>query len=220
MHRRHRRGSRDLHFDPGPVDGVFSHREQSFAAASSPVSSPAGLAGLPPGRGRTVALMRPGLTIGEFAPVGYSIETAKSDKAGRIAASFIAPEDFGFQHDIVAQQGNRLLTQTGFQVRVPLEAHLCCGSAGTHNILQPQIAVQLGDRKAANLDALGAQVIATGNIGCAVQIGQRAGVPVVHTVELLDWATGGPRPDRLGAITQDEASSEFFGMPSAAMASL
>jgi glycolate oxidase iron-sulfur subunit len=87
-----------------------------------------------------------------------------------------------------------LLRQAGFTVRMPAESHLCCGSAGTYNIFQPEIAGQLGDRKAANLAKLGADVIATGNIGCAVQIGQRIGVPVLHTVELLDWATGGPSP--------------------------
>jgi glycolate oxidase iron-sulfur subunit len=87
-----------------------------------------------------------------------------------------------------------LLRQAGFTVRMPAESHLCCGSAGTYNIFQPEIAGQLGDRKAANLSKLGADVIATGNIGCAVQIGRRIRVPVLHTVELLDWATGGPIP--------------------------
>jgi glycolate oxidase iron-sulfur subunit len=93
----------------------------------------------------------------------------------------------------------RLLAQAGYQVRTPVEAHLCCGSAGTYNILQPEIAGQLGDRKVANLARLGADVIATGNIGCAIQIGARAASPVVHTVELIDWAMGGPEPS---AITQ------------------
>ncbi|QZP07603.1 glycolate oxidase subunit GlcF [Caenibius sp. WL] len=91
----------------------------------------------------------------------------------------------------------RLLANAGYDVRTPAEAHLCCGSAGTYNILQPELAGQLGARKIANLEKLDADVIATGNIGCATQIGQRAGTPVVHTIELLDWATGGPMPRML-----------------------
>lgn len=91
----------------------------------------------------------------------------------------------------------RLLANAGYDVRTPAEAHLCCGSAGTYNILQPELAGQLGARKVANLEKLDADVIATGNIGCATQIGQRAGTPVVHTIELLDWATGGPMPRML-----------------------
>jgi glycolate oxidase iron-sulfur subunit len=88
----------------------------------------------------------------------------------------------------------RLLEAAGFQVSVPIESHLCCGSAGTYNILQPEIARQLGERKAENLGALAPDVIATGNVGCAVQIGSFSATPVVHIVELLDWATGGPVP--------------------------
>jgi glycolate oxidase iron-sulfur subunit len=87
-----------------------------------------------------------------------------------------------------------LLEAAGFEVATPTEAHLCCGSAGTYNILQPEIADQLGDRKTQRLEALKPDAIATGNIGCAVQIGSRTGIPVVHTIELLDWATGGPKP--------------------------
>ena len=87
-----------------------------------------------------------------------------------------------------------MLAGAGYAVRTPVEAHLCCGSAGTYNILQPEIAGKLGDRKAANLARLDADVVATGNIGCAMQLASRLGIPVVHTVELLDWATGGPNP--------------------------
>ena len=88
----------------------------------------------------------------------------------------------------------RLLESAGFILRQPGEGHMCCGSAGTYNILQPRIAAQLRDRKLANIERLAPDLIATGNIGCAVQLGARAPVPVVHTVELLDWATGGPPP--------------------------
>ena len=105
----------------------------------------------------------------------------------------------------VTEAPKALLAAAGFIVRLPAEAHLCCGSAGTYNVLQPEIAARLGARKAAAIDALEADVIATGNIGCAVQIGQYSGRPVVHTVELLDWATGGPPPAALAAITGDTA---------------
>ena len=77
------------------------------------------------------------------------------------------------------------------------EGHLCCGSAGTYNLLQPEIAGRLRDRKVANIERTGPDVIATGNIGCITQIGSGTAIPVVHTVELLDWATGGPRPAAL-----------------------
>ena len=91
----------------------------------------------------------------------------------------------------------RLLTAAGFAVRSPAEGHLCCGSAGTYNIFQPDIAAQLGKRKAGNIAKLDADIVAAGNVGCAVQIEQYLGKPVVHTVQLLDWATGGPVPDAL-----------------------
>jgi glycolate oxidase iron-sulfur subunit len=91
----------------------------------------------------------------------------------------------------------RLLAAAGYEVRIPDEAHLCCGSAGVYNLLQPDIAARLGDRKAGLLARLDADVIATGNIGCATQIAARLDTPVVHTIELLDWASGGPMPPAL-----------------------
>ena len=74
------------------------------------------------------------------------------------------------------------------------EGHICCGSAGTYNLLQPEIAVQLRDRKVRNIESVAPAMIATGNIGCITQIASGTRVPIVHTVELLDWATGGPKP--------------------------
>jgi glycolate oxidase iron-sulfur subunit len=87
-----------------------------------------------------------------------------------------------------------LLSKNGFVVKDVPESHLCCGSAGTYNILQPDIAMRLRDRKLANLATVKPDMIAAGNIGCMVQIAGGTSVPVVHTIELLDWATGGPRP--------------------------
>ncbi len=87
-----------------------------------------------------------------------------------------------------------LLSKNGFVVKDVPESHLCCGSAGTYNILQPDIASRLRDRKIANLATVKPDMIAAGNIGCMVQIAGGTSVPVVHTIELLDWATGGPKP--------------------------
>lgn len=88
----------------------------------------------------------------------------------------------------------RLLARAGFEVREIPEGHLCCGSAGTYNILQPQIATALRERKLANIRATGARLVATGNVGCIVQLAGADGIPIVHTAELLDWAAGGPAP--------------------------
>ncbi|MBI1360191.1 MAG: glycolate oxidase subunit GlcF [Alphaproteobacteria bacterium] len=97
----------------------------------------------------------------------------------------------------IVTQPKHLLEAAGFSVVTPTEAHMCCGSAGAYSILQPEIADRLGARKTERLEALSPDVIATGNIGCAVHIGARSHVPVVHVVELLDWATGGPAPAAL-----------------------
>ncbi|NRP14238.1 Lactate utilization protein A [Aliiroseovarius sp. xm-m-379] len=94
----------------------------------------------------------------------------------------------------------RLLERAGFEVVDPKDPHLCCGSAGIYNILQPDISAQLKARKIETLEARAPQVIAAGNIGCMLQIGSGTEVPVVHTVELLDWATGGPQPRKLIAL--------------------
>jgi len=92
-----------------------------------------------------------------------------------------------------------LLKRAGFKVVEPADSHLCCGSAGTYNLLQPEISAKLKDRKVRTLEAKTPDVIAAGNIGCIMQIGGGTEVPVVHTVELIDWATGGPRPSALDA---------------------
>jgi glycolate oxidase iron-sulfur subunit len=90
-----------------------------------------------------------------------------------------------------------LLGDAGFDVVAVPEGHICCGSAGTYNLLQPEIAGELRARKVANILKTTPDVIAAGNIGCIVQIGGGTGLPVVHSVQLLDWATGGPMPEAL-----------------------
>jgi glycolate oxidase iron-sulfur subunit len=100
-----------------------------------------------------------------------------------------------------------LLRQAGFTVVEPADPHLCCGSAGTYNLMQPEISAELRARKVANLEAKKPDVIAAGNIGCMMQIGSATMLPLVHTVELLDWATGGPKPAKL---SHNQPSSATF----------
>jgi glycolate oxidase iron-sulfur subunit len=92
-----------------------------------------------------------------------------------------------------------LLKRAGFKVTEPADSHLCCGSAGTYNLMQPEISGQLKERKVETLEMTKPDIIAAGNIGCMMQIGSGTEIPMVHTVELLDWATGGPRPPALDA---------------------
>lgn len=97
----------------------------------------------------------------------------------------------------VKEAPRALLAEAGFDVVEVSEGHICCGSAGTYNMLEPDLAAQLGARKAAAVTQTEADVVAAGNIGCMEQIGGGVAIPVVHTVELLDWATGGPCPEAL-----------------------
>jgi glycolate oxidase iron-sulfur subunit len=96
-----------------------------------------------------------------------------------------------------------LLSRAGFEV-VPIpEGHLCCGSAGTYNLLQPEISTRLLDRKTANIRTTNCTAIATGNIGCIMQIAHGTSIPILHTVELLNWATGGDCPDAFAEHLSD-----------------
>ncbi|MSP52197.1 MAG: glycolate oxidase subunit GlcF [Alphaproteobacteria bacterium] len=100
----------------------------------------------------------------------------------------------------VIEQPRRLLTRLGFAIAAIDEGHLCCGSAGSYNLLQPELAQALRDRKARHIVATGAAIVATGNIGCMVQLRGALDRPVVHTIELIDWATGGPRPAAVDTV--------------------
>jgi len=117
-------------------------------------------------------------------------------RAGGMSVAYHAP--CSLQHGQKIKAGPAaLLAQAGFEVREIAEGHLCCGSAGVYNILQPTLAGRLQARKAANIARTGAAVVAAGNVGCIAQIAPAVRMPVVHPVELLDWATGGPRPPAL-----------------------
>ncbi len=158
-----------------------------------------------------------GTTVKDY---GYMLrlDKAYAEKAGRTSAitrditEFLASLDMpepvqraglrvayhsacSMQHgQQIRQQPIELLKAAGFEVVNVPEGHICCGSAGTYNILQPEIAGRLRDRKVANIESVKPHAIATGNIGCMTQIASGTSVPVVHTVELLDWAGGGPIP--------------------------
>ena len=123
-----------------------------------------------------------------------------------------APEDLNVAYHAACslQHGQKvktapkdLLRAAGFTVLEPADSHLCCGSAGTYNLMQPEISGKLKARKIRTLEALQPDVIAAGNIGCMMQIGSGTGHPVVHTVELLDWATGGPKPPAMSRAPQE-----------------
>jgi glycolate oxidase iron-sulfur subunit len=99
----------------------------------------------------------------------------------------------------ITEQPLALLKAAGFAAMAVPEGHICCGSAGTYNLLQPELAEQLRARKVGNIESLAPDVIAAGNLGCMIQIGGGTDVPALHLVELLDWASGGPRPEALAS---------------------
>jgi glycolate oxidase iron-sulfur subunit len=110
----------------------------------------------------------------------------------------------------IADVPKRLLRDAGFKVKDIPEGHICCGSAGTYNILQPGLAAALRDRKLTNIAKTRPDVVATGNIGCITQLGSGTSIPIVHTIELLDWAAGGPSP---GALEHVASDSSFASNP-------
>jgi glycolate oxidase iron-sulfur subunit len=122
-----------------------------------------------------------------------SIELHKSQQPGDVVVAYHSACSLQHGQKITGLPKD-LLSKNGFVVKDVPESHLCCGSAGTYNLLEPDIANRLRDRKVANIAMIRPDVIAAGNIGCMVQIAGGTSVPVVHTIELLDWATGGPRP--------------------------
>jgi glycolate dehydrogenase iron-sulfur subunit len=174
-----------------------------------------------------------GVTLKDYGFM-FRTDPAYADKAARVSAlakdvseyieeldpTFLAPQSgtlvayhsaCSLQHgQKIVRAPRHLLEQAGFSVKDVPEGHLCCGSAGTYNMLQPEIAAGLRDRKVANIEKLAPDLIAAGNIGCMVQIGQATEIPIVHMVELLDWATGGPAPDALKKNSKRAMSSESF----------
>ena len=133
----------------------------------------------------------------DISEVLIDLDIPEGDETGMTVAYHAA---CSLQHgQQIKTHPKTLLKRAGFKVVEPADSHLCCGSAGTYNLLQPEISAQLKERKLKTLMAKQPDVIAAGNIGCMMQIGSATGVPVVHTVELLDWVTGGPKPPALTA---------------------
>jgi glycolate oxidase iron-sulfur subunit len=171
-----------------------------------------------------------GVTLKDYGFM-FRTDSAYADKAARVSAlakdiseyvleldpAFAVPQSgivvayhaaCSLQHgQKIVREPKQLLGRAGFVVKDVPEGHLCCGSAGTYNMLQPEIAAHLRDRKVANIETLAPDAIATGNIGCIIQIGQATDIPIVHTVELLDWAAGGPAPRALKNFSKRGISS-------------
>ncbi len=124
--------------------------------------------------------------------------------ARRLRVAYHSP--CSMQHGQRIEAGPKaLLAAAGFEVVDVPEGHICCGSAGTYNLLQPELAGKLRERKLGNIARTRPDLVATGNIGCITQLAPGAAAPVVHTVELLDWATGGPMPRALAAFSAGAA---------------
>jgi glycolate oxidase iron-sulfur subunit len=151
--------------------GYMLREDRDFAAAAAKISALA-------------------MDISEYV-VGISLQPAQQPRDIVVAYHSACSLQHGQK---ITQAPKELLSKNGFVVKDVPESHLCCGSAGTYNILQPDIANRLRDRKVANIAMVNPDMIAAGNIGCMVQIASGTSLPVVHTIELLDWATGGPRP--------------------------
>lgn len=112
----------------------------------------------------------------------------------------------------ISEQPRRLLREAGFAVAEIGEGHICCGSAGAYNILQPELAGELRERKLGHIAAAKADCVASGNIGCITQLGGNGAPPVVHTVELLDWAYGGNCPAEIAHLKgRMRLMSDAFG---------
>ncbi len=147
--------------------------------------------------GKARAISAKALDISEFLA---GLELPEGRQTLRLAYHSACSMQHGQQ---IVKQPLHLLRRAGFEVMEVPEGHLCCGSAGTYNILQPEIASRLRQRKIANIEKTRPQAVATGNIGCITQLEGGLGVPVLHTIELLDWSYGGPIPAKLQNRTGD-----------------
>lgn len=142
--------------------------------------------------GRVSALSQ---DVSEFLSSPLARPLRGMDKASTKGVKVAYQSPCSMQHgQKVDAQPMALLKQAGFDLRELPEKFMCCGSAGTYNLLQPELAKALGERKAACIAQTGAELVASGNLGCMTHLRQFTDIPILHTVELLDWASGGPKP--------------------------
>jgi len=132
--------------------------------------------------------------VSEYLLDNLKLNFKKKEKNFRIAYHSACSMQHGQK---VHSQPIDLLSKTENEILEIPDGHLCCGSAGTYNILQPKIAKQLLKNKVKNIESLKPEIIATGNIGCITQISNGTNIPIVHTIEILDWYTGGPKPEAI-----------------------
>ena len=170
-----------------------------------------------------------GLRASAAACAGYAERAATLGALARDVTEFLTDYELGppkrwstlrvayhsacsMQHgQRITEEPRALLTKAGFTVLGIPESHICCGSAGVYNILQPELAGELRARKVANIESVRPDVVAAGNLGCITQIGLGTRIPMVHTVELLDWAYGGPVPrglERFASFSTDVPAPE------------
>jgi glycolate oxidase iron-sulfur subunit len=144
----------------------------------------------------------------------FLIERELLPQLKRRDLSFVYHSACSMQHgQRIVRQPVELLQRAGFSVVEVPDGFMCCGSAGIYNLLQPDIAGELKQRKVANIRSVGADVAATGNIGCMTQLSGEIGIPMVHTVELLDWVTGGPEPEAMRlTVAMPRATTESSGI--------
>jgi glycolate oxidase iron-sulfur subunit len=177
-------------------DYGYMFRNEDLAADAARVS----------GIARDVSEVVMELTAGEWSAKPEWADVSKTPRPteGMIVAYHAA---CSLQHgQQIKTHPKTLLKKAGFTIVEPKDSHLCCGSAGTYNLMQPEISAQLKERKVRTLEAKNPDVIAAGNIGCMMQIGSGSSVPIVHSVELLDWAWGGPKPPALdGHMHKEDA---------------
>jgi len=135
--------------------------------------------------------------VSEYLSENLNLKFKKKEKKLRIAYHSACSMQHGQK---VHSQPINLLEKTKNEILEIPEGHICCGSAGTYNILQSKIAKQLLKNKVSNIESLKPQIISTGNIGCITQIRNGTNIPILHTIELLDWYTGGPKPKILNKL--------------------